>query len=126
MNAEEFEEAAILATEGAAEASGDETGDAGVADFGVVSAISALNFVGASTTYSCRGHNVGTAFESIPGVRFVGDGTRTDVLKDVMRAAQETGCVVATGGDGLLLLTAPSVDRMYAFAERLVSAVGNE
>ena len=91
-------------------------------DFGVVSCVAGLNFLGVPTTSSCRGHYGSREDRDVPFVRFVGDEIDEPTWDLIRTQAQEAGCQLAGSGSGLIQLMGSSCAELLAFARSVREA----
>ncbi|MDT0184322.1 hypothetical protein Q9S36_29420 [Microbacterium sp. ARD31] len=119
---EDFEERASELVSDPDETGWDATQLSELLDFGIVSCVAALNFVGVPTTSSCRGHFGSRVGRDIPYVRFVGDNI-DEVTWDLIRgAAQAANCQLAGCGDGLIEIIGSSCADLLTFARSVREA----
>ncbi|QNN53567.1 hypothetical protein [Nocardioides mesophilus] len=91
-------------------------------DFGIVSCVAALNFLGVPTTSSCRGHYGSRVGRDVPYVRFVGDEIDEATWDLIRTRAQEIGCQLAGCGNGLIEIIGSSCAELLAFARSVREA----
>jgi hypothetical protein len=91
-------------------------------DFGIVSCVAVLNFLGVPTTSSCRGHYGSWVGRDVPYVRFVGDDIDESTWELIRTKAQQAGCQLAGCGDGLVEIIGHSCAELLDFARSVRGA----
>lgn len=119
LSAEEFERNASDLESDPQDTGWDATEHSHYYDFGIVSCVAALNFLGVPTTSSCRGHYGSWMGRDVPYVRFVGDDIDEGTWKLIKTSTSKSGCQLAGCKAGLIEIIGRSCADLLEFA-RLV------